>query len=169
MLRLTRWLSLCHKARDRVSGRILGNIYALHDEPLSVLDAVRFDASYLHLLEQCSRHENKAIRATAQGILYDIRRTPACVIYPRASNCWKNALAGNSASPLRRLSQKRPVSIRYRAKFHGTESKPSRKPGPDGLVSNQDQLLYVLYLQIFVIVLPRARTTHRRTGRRKFR
>ncbi|MDY9113137.1 STY4528 family pathogenicity island replication protein, partial [Escherichia coli] len=74
MLRLTRWLSLCHKARDRVSGRILGNVYALHDEPLSVLDAVRFDASYLHLLEQCSRHENKAIRATAQGILYDIRQ-----------------------------------------------------------------------------------------------
>ncbi|HFW3113230.1 TPA: STY4528 family pathogenicity island replication protein [Salmonella enterica subsp. diarizonae serovar 61:r:-] len=74
MLRLTRWLSLCHKARDRVSGRILGNIYALHDEPLTVLDAVRFDASYLHLLEQCSRHENKTIRATAQGILYNIRQ-----------------------------------------------------------------------------------------------
>lgn len=47
MLRLTRWLSLCHKARDRVSGHILGNVYALHDKPLSVLDAVRFDASYL--------------------------------------------------------------------------------------------------------------------------
>nr|WP_249324657.1 STY4528 family pathogenicity island replication protein [Enterobacter mori] len=74
MLRLACWLSLCHKTQDRVSGRILGNVYALHDEPLSVLDAVRFDGSYLHLLEQCSRHENKAIRAAAQGILYDIRQ-----------------------------------------------------------------------------------------------
>ena len=115
MLRLTRWLSLCHKARDRVSGRILGNIYALHDEPLTVLDAVRFDASYLHLLEQCSRHENKTIRATAQGILYDIRQDTSLRYL---SSRIENVPVGNSASPLRRLSPKRPVSIRYRVKFY---------------------------------------------------
>ncbi len=73
MLRLTRWLSLCHKARDTKSGRILGNVYALHDEPLTVLDALRFDASYLRLLEQCLRHENKTLRATACGVLHDIK------------------------------------------------------------------------------------------------
>jgi len=73
MLRLTRWLSLCHKARDTRSGRILGNVYALHDEPLTVLDALRFDASYLRLLEQCIRHENKTLRATACGILHEIK------------------------------------------------------------------------------------------------
>ena len=32
ILRLTRWITLCRRVRDR--GRNRGNIYALHDEPL---------------------------------------------------------------------------------------------------------------------------------------
>jgi len=34
ILRLTRWLSLVRKRRDPKTGRILGNVYVLHDEPL---------------------------------------------------------------------------------------------------------------------------------------
>ncbi|EIY5154330.1 hypothetical protein ML119_001282 [Klebsiella variicola] len=118
MLRLTRWLSLCHKARDRVSGRILGNVYALHDEPLSVLDAMRFDASYLHLLEQCSRHETNPSAPLRKAFCTTFVRTPNCAIYRHVSNCWKNEPAGSRVSLLRKLSQKRPVSIRYQTKFH---------------------------------------------------
>lgn len=140
MLRLTRWLSLCHKARDRVSGRILGNIYALHDEPLSVLDAVRFDASYLHLLEQCSRHENKAIRATAQGILYDIRQDSSLrylssrieLLEERAR--WQQRQSPEETKPETSGLNTVPGKI-----SPGTESGLSRKQGPDGVVSNQDQ------------------------------
>ncbi|ECN7187305.1 STY4528 family pathogenicity island replication protein [Salmonella enterica subsp. enterica serovar Newport] len=140
MLRLTRWLSLCHKARDRVSGRILGNIYALHDEPLTVLDAVRFDASYLHLLEQCSRHENKTIRATAQGILYDIRQNTSLrylssridLLEERAR--WQQRQSSEETKPKTPGLNTVPGEI-----LPGTESGLSRKPGPDGLVSNQDQ------------------------------
>ncbi|EAV3918211.1 helix-turn-helix domain-containing protein [Salmonella enterica] len=140
MLRLTRWLSLCHKARDRVSGRILGNIYALHDEPLTVLDAVRFDASYLHLLEQCSRHENKTIRATAQGILYDIRQDTSLrylssridLLEERAR--WQQRQSSEETKPKTPGLNTVPGGI-----LLGTESGLSRKPGPGGLVSNQDQ------------------------------
>ena len=34
LLRLTRWLSLVRRRRDPKTGRILGNLYVLHDEPL---------------------------------------------------------------------------------------------------------------------------------------
>ena len=35
LLRLTRWLSLVRRRRDPKTGRILGNLYVLHDEPLT--------------------------------------------------------------------------------------------------------------------------------------
>src|SRR3546814_15584708 len=34
LLRLTRWLSLVRRRRDPRTGRIQGNLYVLHDEPL---------------------------------------------------------------------------------------------------------------------------------------
>jgi hypothetical protein len=140
MLRLTRWLSLCHKARDRVSGRIMGNIYALHDEPLTVLDAVRFDASYLHLLDQCSRHENKTIRATAQGILYDVRQDTSLrylssrieLLEERAR--WQQRQSPEETKPETTGPDTVPGEI-----LPGPEPGLSRKSGPDGLVSKQDQ------------------------------
>ncbi|MDH8489804.1 hypothetical protein QIG87_27805, partial [Klebsiella pneumoniae] len=54
MLRITRWLSLCQRLRDEPSGRITGNLYALHDAPLSHADACRMDSEYLALLTACS-------------------------------------------------------------------------------------------------------------------
>lgn len=136
MLRLTRWLSLCHKARDRVSGRI----YALHDEPLSVLDAVRFDASYLHLLEQCSRHENKSIRATAQGILYNIRQdTNLRYLSSRIELLEERAHWQQSQSPEKTKPETSGLNTVPDKISPGTESGLSRKPGSEGLVSNQDQ------------------------------
>ncbi|EEI3363932.1 hypothetical protein G3J27_003391 [Salmonella enterica] len=140
MLRLTRWLSLCHKARDRVSGRILGNIYALHDEPLSVLDAVRFDASYLHLLEQCSRHENKSIRATAQGIVYDIRQdTSLRYLSSRIELLEERVRWQQRQSPEETKPETSGLNTVPGNVSPGTESGLRRKPGPDGLISNQDQ------------------------------
>lgn len=37
LLRLTRWLSLVRRRRDPKTGRIKGNLYVLHDEPLTPL------------------------------------------------------------------------------------------------------------------------------------
>ncbi|MCP1367181.1 STY4528 family pathogenicity island replication protein, partial [Halomonas sp. BBD48] len=35
ILRLTRWMTLGMKARNTANGRMIGNIYVLHDEPLA--------------------------------------------------------------------------------------------------------------------------------------
>lgn len=69
MLRLTRWLSLCKTVRDPATGRIRGNIYAQHDEPLSARDAEAFDPQYLALVERCCQHKHKSIRVTARQLL----------------------------------------------------------------------------------------------------
>src|SRR3546814_6124868 len=48
LLRLTRWLSLVRRRRDPKTGRILGNLYVLHDEPLTPFEAMQLDRSEEH-------------------------------------------------------------------------------------------------------------------------
>ncbi|EPL6467055.1 TPA: STY4528 family pathogenicity island replication protein [Proteus mirabilis] len=72
MLRLTGWLSLCKRVRDK-SGRIRGNIYAQHDEPLGVFECEYFDPSWLDTIAQACSHSNKTIRLTAIAILQSIK------------------------------------------------------------------------------------------------
>ncbi|MCA4044100.1 hypothetical protein LDZ95_17040, partial [Pseudomonas aeruginosa] len=47
LMRLTRWLSLVRRRRDPKTGRILGNLYVLHDEPLTPFEAMQLDPDYL--------------------------------------------------------------------------------------------------------------------------
>lgn len=72
MLRLTGWLSLCKRVRDK-SGRVRGNIYAQHDEPLNAADAEYFDPRWLDTVEKACSHTNKTVRLTAIGVLKSIR------------------------------------------------------------------------------------------------
>lgn len=65
-LRLTRWLSLGRRVRNDLSGQVQGNVYLLHDEPVSPAEAVEFDKGYLQLLGQSMQHQNKAIREVAE-------------------------------------------------------------------------------------------------------
>lgn len=74
MLRLTRWLSLCHRLRDEKTGQMAGNIYALHDEPLSPTEASHLDEEYLSLLANCTRHRKRRIRTTAVSLLLMMNR-----------------------------------------------------------------------------------------------
>lgn len=71
MLRLTGWISLCKKVRDE-GGRVRGNIYAQHDEPLGYRDAETFDPGWLTLVEQSCLSKNKSVRMTALAIVNDI-------------------------------------------------------------------------------------------------
>ncbi|EMQ8387437.1 helix-turn-helix domain-containing protein [Escherichia coli] len=76
MLRLTGWLSLCQRIRDE-KGCVRGNIYALHEEPLSCCDAEKFDPCYLDMvLKIACKTQNKAIRATVFEVLSDIKNEP---------------------------------------------------------------------------------------------
>lgn len=75
MLRLTGWLSLCKRVRDD-RGRVRGNIYAQHDEPLGYRDAETFDPGWLTLVEESCLSRNKAVRMTALTVVNDILQDP---------------------------------------------------------------------------------------------
>ncbi|MDR3430711.1 MAG: STY4528 family pathogenicity island replication protein [Rouxiella aceris] len=75
MLRITGWLSLCKRVRDG-RGRVRGNIYAQHDEPLSCRDAETFDPGWLDLVASSCEHRNKSVRMTALAVLAEIRNDP---------------------------------------------------------------------------------------------
>ncbi|CNC49564.1 STY4528 family pathogenicity island replication protein [Yersinia similis] len=72
MLRLTGWLSLCKRVRDD-SGRVRGNIYAQHDEPVSFRDAEYFDPAWLDSVAEACQHSNRSVRLTALAVLNDIK------------------------------------------------------------------------------------------------
>ena len=68
ILRATRWLTLCARLRQS-SGRFCGNVYALHDEPLPLADALHLDSNYMAFLSQALAHGHARVRAVAQGVL----------------------------------------------------------------------------------------------------
>lgn len=76
MLRLTGWLSLCHRVRDN-RGRIRGNIYMLHDEPVNASDAEMLDPRWMDVLEKSCYHNNKSVRSVAQAMLTALKIDPA--------------------------------------------------------------------------------------------
>ena len=67
-LRLTRWISLCQTVRNENTGTVIGNIYFLHDEPLSIIDAIRFDLTYLDLLLENIHHSNNQVKFVAEQV-----------------------------------------------------------------------------------------------------
>ncbi|WP_397453187.1 STY4528 family pathogenicity island replication protein [Pseudomonas sp. NA-150] len=75
-LRLTRWLSLAGRVRDEVTGQMKGNIYLLHDEPISVSEAMLLDKSYLELVANAQDHANKSIRQVAALTLDEVLQDP---------------------------------------------------------------------------------------------
>ncbi|HHK8230810.1 TPA: STY4528 family pathogenicity island replication protein [Serratia marcescens] len=75
MLRLTGWLSLCRRVRDD-KGRVKGNIYAQHDEPLSARDAETLDPTWLDTVAMGCVHKNRTVSQTAWSVLSDIQNDP---------------------------------------------------------------------------------------------
>jgi hypothetical protein len=71
ILRATRWLTLCAQVRG-AGGRFHGHVYALHDEPLPLADALHLDAHYMAFLGQATGHGHARVRAVAQGVLDSI-------------------------------------------------------------------------------------------------
>ena len=71
ILRATRWLNLCARVR-KASGRFRANVFALHDEPLPLVDALHLDASYMAFLNHAQGHGHARVRAVAQGVLDSI-------------------------------------------------------------------------------------------------
>ncbi len=68
ILRITRWLTLCARLRAK-SGRFRGNVYALHDEPLPLVDALHLDPDYMEFLQTSLAHHHARVRRVAQAVL----------------------------------------------------------------------------------------------------
>jgi len=77
ILRLTRWLSLVRRRRDQLTGRPLGNVYVLHDSPLTPYEAMELDPNYLELLGQSLTSKSKAVGTIVQIVLEEIAQDPA--------------------------------------------------------------------------------------------
>ncbi|MFC1040817.1 STY4528 family pathogenicity island replication protein [Pasteurella multocida] len=71
LLRLTRWLTLCETVRN-AHGQVLGNVYVMNDEPLSMMDCLQLNEDYLRLLEKSVKHSDPLIRDVAAAIICEI-------------------------------------------------------------------------------------------------
>ncbi len=76
LLRLTRWLSLVRRRRDPKTGRILGNLYVLHDEPLMPFEAMQPDPDYLGLVSQAQIVGMHTLKEIAEDPLLSGRTLP---------------------------------------------------------------------------------------------
>lgn len=65
VLRLTRWISLCSQLRSE-SGQFQGHIYAIHDQPLNLSDAIYLDENYIDFVKKQMAHSNKQINELAK-------------------------------------------------------------------------------------------------------
>ena len=68
ILRITRWISLCARVRDE-HGKFAGNVYALHDEPVTLADAMHLDPGYVRFLHDMTGHSSDRVRRIARGVL----------------------------------------------------------------------------------------------------
>ncbi|SDB35541.1 hypothetical protein SAMN03159290_02586 [Pseudomonas sp. NFACC13-1] len=77
LLRLTRWLSLARRRRDARTGRVLGNLYVLHDRPLTPFEAMQIDPEYMVLVSHTLKHANKGIQRVGLAVLEEISHDPS--------------------------------------------------------------------------------------------
>ncbi|GAA3607443.1 STY4528 family pathogenicity island replication protein [Gibbsiella greigii] len=132
MLRLTGWLSLCRRVRDD-KGRVRGNIYAQHDEPLSARDAETLDPTWLDTLASACEHKNRTVNQTAWSVLSDIQNDPTM----RHQHSQMAAIVERLGAPqtpqqmANRVSFREPIS-------HGSITEPGNNPpGSDAELSHE--------------------------------
>jgi hypothetical protein len=135
MLRLTGWLSLCKRVRDS-KGRVRGNIYAQHDEPLTACDADVFDPLWLDVVAEACHNKNQTISMTARNLISEIQNDPAMRHYhshlaqiasrldavqtPRQMAQQVAVMQGSGAEPGENKAELSENS-------HGSEAEPSHK------------------------------------------
>ncbi|MDT4818649.1 hypothetical protein FQZ97_517470 [compost metagenome] len=111
LLRLTRWLSLVRRRRDPKTGRIKGNLYVLHDEPLTPFEAMQLDPEYLGLVGQALEHASKAVQRVGYRTLQDISEDPLLSdrVLPTRLQVLVQRMAQGGVSSLGRYPQEQPI------------------------------------------------------------
>lgn len=162
-LRLTRWLSLVTKGRDENTGRIQGALYILHDEPVSVGEAMQLDTNYADHVAKCCNHANKSVRSIAnhakleleqeghelpsrlevlaQRMSSHLSRQPDSMLDGSDSEPGKKALVRNQKYP-GSVSELGKNSLVRNRKRPGSESEPGRKAPEINAVRNPNPVQY---------------------------
>ncbi|WP_211163635.1 STY4528 family pathogenicity island replication protein [Azoarcus taiwanensis] len=168
LLRLTRWLSLVRRRRDPKTGRIQGNLYVLHDEPLTPFEAMQLDPDYLSLVSQALTHASKAVQRVGLHTLKEIAEDP--LLNGRTLPTRLQVLAQRMA--LRgRMSDSYPQDgvdhdseegrkgLLRNAEDPSSESEVGPKPAPDGSLRNPKEDRTVRKDRIDEVrTVPRAKT-----------
>lgn len=130
ILRATRWLTLCARARDQ-RGRFRGSIYALHDEPLPLADTLYLDQDYMQfLMHTAQAHSHNRARQIAQTVIEslqneiedgdDVLEAPA----PLAQRLALQAASAGQPLAERTLSRGMPIGARWVASLHRAHTTP---------------------------------------------
>ncbi|MDJ4450687.1 STY4528 family pathogenicity island replication protein [Salmonella enterica] len=119
MLRITGWLSLCKRVRDD-KGRVRGNIYAQHDEPLTFCDAEAMDPRYLDMVAEACMNRNRTISQTARDILGEIKNDPGMRHY-HSHISQLEARIGSAQTPGQMAARQRVMEGRMQP---GSETEP---------------------------------------------
>lgn len=148
LLRLTRWLSLVRRRRDPKTGRVLGNLYVLHDEPLTPFEAMQLDPDYLGLVSQALTHAAKAVQIVGMHSLKEIAEDPLLSgrMLPTRLQVLAKRMVGHG-----RMSESYPQDgadhdseegqdgLLRNAEHSSSESEAGPKPAPDGSLRNPEE------------------------------
>ncbi|GAD24674.1 STY4528 family pathogenicity island replication protein [Acidovorax sp. MR-S7] len=149
LLRLTRWLSLVRRRRDPKTGRILGNLYVLHDEPLTPFEAMQLDADYLALVSQSLGHSAKAVQMVGLNTLKEIAEDPLLsgrtlpsrlqILAERLASQGITATESCPQGDTAHESEEGATSLLRNPDDPTSESEAGRKPAPDASLRNPKQ------------------------------
>jgi hypothetical protein len=78
LLRACRWITFCKTVRKQ--GRFVGDIYLLHDQPLSLESTLSIDTTYIQFLQQQTQTSSKRLRGIAGNLLKEIDSLQSLVI-----------------------------------------------------------------------------------------
>ena len=170
LLRLTRWLSLVRRRRDPRTGRIQGNLYVLHDEPLTPFEAMQLDPDYLGLVSQALTHASKAVQRVGLHTLREIAEDPLLsgrslptrlqVLAHRLADQHTGEATSYSQESDAAKSEEGEDALLRNDESPASESEVGRKPAPDGTLRNPKQDRTVRRDRMYEVrTVPRARDT----------
>lgn len=129
LLRLTGWLSLITKGRDKQTGQLLGSLYILHDEPLSAIESVQLDKDYIDYVDKCCNHASKNVSIVAKNTLIELQNTDNTSIKTRLSVLTERIEKRVENTPDRLKKQTPPDSKNHLVRNNvdlSSESEPSK-------------------------------------------
>ena len=101
VLRVNRWTTHCRTVRSK--GRFVGDIYLLHDEPLSLASTLELDPGYIEFLERLLSGSSKTtrVRQLAANILREIDAMNSPVVPPSETEVMSKRIVHFTLVPVR--------------------------------------------------------------------